>query len=108
MARPLNVKIIEALKRESVRREVPDGALVGLYLIIQPSGAKSFAVRYRAAGRPRKVTLGPYPRLSLVEAREAGREALRIVSEGGDPAGDRVTLAKLKGVPAVAARNTFE
>jgi Arm DNA-binding domain len=54
------------------------------------------------------VTLGPYPRLSLKEARESARETLRIASEGGDPAGDRVTLAKLKGTPIKVPRDTFE
>lgn len=46
MARPLNQKIIENLKLDPAKRlEVPDGALVGLYLVVQPSGAKSWAVR---------------------------------------------------------------
>ena len=109
MARPLNATIVENHRAEPSRRvEVPDGAIVGLYLVVQPSGAKSWAVRYRAAGQSRKVTLGPYPRLSLKEARESARETLRIASEGGDPAGDRVTLAKLKGTPIKVTRNTFE
>jgi integrase len=109
MARPLNATIVENSKPDRTKRiEIPDGALVGLYLVVQPSGAKSFAVRYRAAGRPRKLTLGPYPRLKLADAREAAREALRFVSEGGDPADDRTTLQKLKRVPALPPRNTFE
>lgn len=108
MARPLNATIVENHRADpSKRLEVPDGAIVGLYLVIQPSGVKSWAVRYRAAGQSRKVTLGPYPRLSLKEARESARETLRIASEGGDPAGDRVTLAKLRGTP-IKVTNTFE
>lgn len=108
MARPLNAAIVENHKPHPSRRlEIPDGALVGLYLVVQPSGAKSWAVRYRATGRPRKVTLGPYPRLSLKDARDGARETLRIASEGGDPAGDRETLARLKR-SAIVVRNTFE
>ncbi|CAO4147831.1 Integrase family protein [Methylorubrum thiocyanatum] len=61
----------------------------GLYLVVQPAGGKSWAVRYRAAGKPRKLTLGPYPRLGLVDAREAARTALRAVAEGRDPAGEK-------------------
>jgi hypothetical protein len=92
MARALNQKILENLKPNPAKRlEIPDGALVGLYLVLQPSGAKSWAVRYRADGKPRKLTLAPYPRMGLADARKAASEALRIVSEGGDPAGDRVT-----------------
>ena len=98
MARPLNATMVENQKADPSKRvEVPDGAIVGLYLVVQPSGAKSWAVRYRTAGKCRKVTLGPYPRLSLKDARLSARETLQISSEGGDPAGDRVTLAKLQG-----------
>ena len=41
------------------RREIPDAASPGLYLIIQPSGSKSFAMRFRNPnGRQVKLTLG--------------------------------------------------
>jgi integrase len=44
---------------ESDRREIPDAACPGLYLIVQPSGAKSFAMRFRNPhGRHVKLTLG--------------------------------------------------
>jgi hypothetical protein len=41
-------------------REIPDGGCVGLYLLIYPSGRKSWALRYRrpSSGRPAKLTLG--------------------------------------------------
>ena len=44
------------------RREIPDARASGLYLLIQakPSGAKSWALRFRRPdGRPAKLTLGP-------------------------------------------------
>nr|WP_246696935.1 Arm DNA-binding domain-containing protein [Methylobacterium planeticum] len=50
------------------RLEIPDATLPGFYLIIQPSGVKSWAVRYRHAGRPRKFTIGPYPLFDLTTA----------------------------------------
>lgn len=82
MARALNQKIIENLRPDPAKRlEIPDGALVGLYLVLQPSGARSWAVRYRADGKPRKLTLAPFPRMGLADARKAAGEALRIVSE---------------------------
>jgi integrase len=88
--------------------EIADGALTGLYLVVQPSGAKSWAARYRHNGKPAKLTLGPYPRLGLGEAREAAREALRIVSEGRDPTADKVTLARLRRQPKPAPDHNFE
>ena len=104
MARALNTKLVETAKPDPARRiEIADGAVSGLYLIIQSGGSKSWAVRYRNAGRPSKLTLGPYPRLPLAEAREAARETLRIVSEGQDPTADKITLARLKRQPKPAA-----
>jgi hypothetical protein len=43
----------------AVRTERPDPACRGLYLILQPSGARSWAIRYRTGGRTKKLTLGP-------------------------------------------------
>jgi integrase len=79
----------------AARREIPDGRIAGLYLVIQPSGAKSWALRYRAAGKPRKFTIGAYPGVGLAAARELAQGALGDIAKGGDPAArkraDRVT-----------------
>jgi integrase len=68
------------------RREVPDGRVTGLYLVLQPSGAKSWAVRYRFAGLPKKLTLGSLSALPIAEARRRALEALGEVAGGKDPA----------------------
>jgi site-specific recombinase XerD len=81
----LTARSVEQVKPGSARREIPDAGS-GLYLIVQPSGARSWAVRYRHNGIPRKHTLGPYPRLDLTAAREAARAALEAVDRGNDPA----------------------
>jgi integrase len=63
--------------------------LPGLYLIVQPSGARSWAVRYRHKGKPRKHTLGPFPTIDLKTARTLGTKVLRAAAEGRDPTGER-------------------
>jgi len=80
---------IRKLQTPTVRREVPDGKIAGLYLVLQPSGAKSWALRYRAAGKPAKLTLGPYPTLDLANARRRAQEALGEVAGGKNPAADK-------------------
>jgi integrase len=91
MPAPLTARSVENAKPDpSHRLELPDGALPGFYLVVQPSGAKSWAVRYRVGGKPKKFTLGPYPRLSLGDAREQARSALRLASEGRDPSALRL------------------
>lgn len=96
MAKALTDRAVEAAKPDPARRrEMPDAALPGFYLVIQPSGAKSWALRYRAAGKPRKLTLGAWPGLGLAEARKAARAALAKATEGADPAAEKVA-AKAK------------
>jgi integrase len=78
---------VDAIKPDPARRiEVPDAICPGLYLVVQPAGAKSWAVRYRADGKPVKLTLARYPRMGLSDARDAARAALRDVAKGEDPA----------------------
>jgi integrase len=89
MTKALTVRRIDTVNATSSRQEIPDGLLVGLYLVVQPSGAKSFAVRYRHAGQPRKLTLGPYPAVNLEAARDLGAKALRAAAEGRDPAREK-------------------
>ena len=80
---------IKKLATPTTRREVPDGKITGLYLVVQPSGAKSWALRYRAAGKPAKLTLGPYPALDLANARRRAEEAIGDVASGKDPAAEK-------------------
>src|SRR5260221_2249805 len=56
----LTAAAIAKYAAQSKRREIPDSKAPGLYLVVQPkpSGAKSWAMRFRRAGRPAKLTLG--------------------------------------------------
>jgi integrase len=59
MARVLTNAAVKRLKPTDKRRWVRDGGSRSLFLVIQPSGAKSWAMRFRGLdGRPVKVTLG--------------------------------------------------
>jgi integrase len=73
----------------------------GLYLVLQPSGARSWAVRYRGGGRPRKHTLGSYPTIDLKTARDLAGRALRAAAEGRDP-------GREKAHDRAAGRDTVE
>jgi integrase len=84
MAR-LTIKDVENKRPASERREIPDDYMRGLYLIVQPSGAKSWAVRYRHGGKSAKHTIGPYPVFGLKQARDAAAGVLRVVAEGRSP-----------------------
>jgi integrase len=99
MAKALTVKQIENLMPGESRREVPDGLLPGLYFVLQPSGKASWACRYRANGKPRKLTLGAYPAIDLKTARELARGALSKVAGGADPGVDKKAAKAAARVP---------
>lgn len=80
---------IKKLPLPESRKEVPDGRISGLYLIVQPSGVKSWALRYRFAGQPKKLTIGAYPAIDLATARRLAQEAMGAVAGGKDPAAQK-------------------
>jgi Arm DNA-binding domain len=81
MAR-LTALTIQNLRPTSRRREIPDGN--GLYAVVQPSGRKSFDVRYRYDGKTHKLTL---PRgLTLAEARVKTTKIKHEIDRGHNPA----------------------
>lgn len=87
MAKALTTRAVDALKADPDKRiEVPDPALSGLYLVIQKSGAKSWALRYRFGGKPAKLTLGRWPIMGVAEARGAATDALEEIHHGRNPA----------------------
>jgi integrase len=80
---------LESIKPTDRRQEVPDAKVRGLYYVLQPSGAASWALRYRSNGKPVKLTLGSYPALGLADARRAAQKALGDVAGGSDPAAEK-------------------
>lgn len=77
--------VAKAWKVEGDRLEIWDDLLKGFGLRVTANGAKTFFAFGRVDGRKVRVTLGPYPRLNVVEAREQAREALRSMGMGVDP-----------------------
>ena len=59
------------MKPRAQRYAVADGH--GLTLEVQPSGVRSWRLRYRFAGQQRRVNLGRWPAVSLAAAREQAR-----------------------------------
>ena len=80
---------IRKLPLPDSRKEVPDGKVGGLYLVLQTTGARSWALRYRANRLPKKLTIGPYPAVDLATARRRAQEALGDIAGGKDPAAEK-------------------
>jgi integrase len=105
MAR-LTAKFIENIKPAAARREIPDSGCRGLYLIVQPSGRRAWAVRYRYEGKTRKLTLD---NVGLADARRAATTALRELERGNDPAALKFDAeAQAKQAAADRAKDTVD
>lgn len=85
MGQVLTDRFVKAKKPGTARLEIPDAGLQGLYFVVQPTGGKSWALRYRWQGSPVKYRLGDYPVIGLAEARDKARDALRLLDAGTDP-----------------------
>jgi len=57
----------------------------GLYLLVKPSGARSWVLRIVIAGRRRDIGLGSSALVSLHDAREKALEGRKMVRAGFDP-----------------------
>jgi integrase len=76
-----------------------------LYLLVRPTGVKSWQFRYSLAGVRQTASLGSYPLVSLAEARQMAQDARKLAD-----AGKHVTKEKniTKATAAVAGGNTFK
>ena len=84
---------IHRLTGKKTRYEVWDTE-PGLGLRIAPSGRKSFVYLYRFEGRPRRMTLGVYPRVSLSDARAEVVKAVKKLEKDIDPGVEKIAARK--------------
>ncbi len=77
----------------------------GLYLEIQPSGAKYWRLKYLLHKVEKRLAIGVYPQVSLAEARKQRDAARKLVAQGTDPVQARRIDRREQ---AAHANNTFE
>lgn len=94
---------VRALKPKQSTYSVADGR--GLHLYIKPTGAKWWRFRYRFNGKAKMLSLGVYPDVSLLQARENRDQAKKDLAAGHDPSELRKNK---KAEEKIAAANTFE
>ncbi|ACB35239.1 integrase family protein [Leptothrix cholodnii SP-6] len=68
-------------------RKLADGG--GLYLELQPSGARYWRIKYRLDGKENRLSLGVYPAVSLADARRRRDEVRALIAAGTDPSQTR-------------------
>jgi hypothetical protein len=61
----------------------------GLYIEISETGGRWWRLKFRFAGKEKRLSLGVYPETSLKEARSRCDEARKLLSDGIDPSQQR-------------------
>ncbi len=74
---------ITAAKAQAKPYRLGDGG--GLYLLVEPSGGKSWRFRYKIRGKENMLSFGVFPIVTLAQARARRDEAKRTIAEGKDP-----------------------
>lgn len=85
----------------------------GLYLLVKKNGSKLWHLKYRFAGKEKKLSFGPYPDVTLADARdlcEAARKQLRADIDPSEAKKDvaRAERAKVAHAFEAVARDWFE
>ena len=99
----LNDRQIKNAKPAEKPFKLNDGK--GLYLYINTSGGKLWRFDFSHNGKRKTLSIGKYPTISLVEARQAAENARRLLVSGQDP-GEAKQQEKRER--QAAALNTFE
>lgn len=99
----LTAKEVENAKPQDKPIKLSDG--LGMYLEIAPTGAKYWRLKYRYAGKEKRLALGVYPEVGLKEARRKRDEARKRLTDGQDPGEARKAEKRAR---LLAAENSLE
>jgi integrase len=84
---PLTPDEVRDAQPEKAKYRLPVGEPKALNLVVMPSGAKYWLLRYRWGGKAKDLSVGkPYPATSLAEARRKAKAMLAEIDKGIDPA----------------------
>ncbi len=61
----------------------------GLQLLVSPAGGRLWRLAYRFDGKQKQLAIGPYPEISLKDARDARDAARKMLEAGIDPSADK-------------------
>ena len=100
---PLNARQVDTIKPKEKVFKLADGG--GLYLQVNPNGSKYWRMKYRFAGKEKKLSFGLYPDISLAETHTKRDEARKVLANDKDP-GEVKKAEQL--AKRLSVNNTFE
>lgn len=89
------------VKRISSKGMHAVGGVPGLYLHVTGSGSRSWILRLTVVGKRHELGLGPYPEVSLANAREEGLRLRQKVRAGENPASERAVARATNSVAGI-------
>lgn len=85
----LTKRVVDSIRPSGLDKKIFDSQLPGFHVRVKPSGTKSYALKYRVAGRQRNVTIGRHGVITPDQARMEAFRLLATISEGDDPSAIR-------------------
>ena len=86
MSTNLSFKYVENLKSQG---RYTDALVTGLHLWVKPNLKKYWIFRYSQGGKQQNVSLGPYTKVSIAEARLKAQELRNQINSGINPIAER-------------------
>ena len=90
----LTSKTVESIAKAATPGKTNDGD--GLYFQVSKSGGTSWIFRYKLDGRSREMGLGPFPAVTLSQARQLAADQRKLLASGSDPLATRDAAKEAK------------
>ena len=92
---PLTEVKVKNAGKQPKEYKLADGG--GLYLLVTPSGGKLWRLDYRFNAKRKTLSIGAYPVVSLMEARQQRLDAQKLIANGADPGAVKMAQKAAQG-----------
>jgi len=103
---PLTATQIKQAKPKDKNYKLSDGG--GLYLLITKAGGKHWKLKYTYERKEKKLSLGAYPDITLLKARELREDNKQLIANGINPNELKKEKREIQKTEAIKSLNTFK
>ena len=103
---PLTATQIKQAKPKEKDYKLSDGG--GLYLLVTKAGGKHWKLKYTYERKEKKLSLGAYPDITLLKARELREDNKQLIANGINPNELKKEKREIQKTEAIKNLNTFK
>lgn len=81
----LNDNLVRSIEIQDTEIEIYDCKVSGLAIRIFPTGGKSFVYRFKWDGKSKRFTIGQFPKIGVIQAREIAKDLYAKIRLGINP-----------------------